>query len=266
MRKLVVALVAVTALALGTAAVAAPETLAGLPLVNVIVNGRALPAPGVVVEGKSMAPVRALAESLGGSVTWDQTTFTATITAPDVTQLQAEITQLKAENAALLAKLQPVAPIRGTVSTQTNPAAVGTTQTQFVKGFPFDYTARVTLLEVIRGDAAWTSLKAANVFNEEPTTGTEYILARFRFELVTIGDDKALAVSPAQFTAISSAGREYEPVHVTTPDPSLRTSLYSGSSHEGWVAFQAAVDDAAPVAAFGRHTDGTGGIWFKLFQ
>lgn len=264
MRRVLVALVLVIVLALGTAALASPETWAGLPVVNVVVNGRTLSVPGVVVEGRSMAPVRALVESLGGTVTWDQASYTANVVAPEVAHLQAEIAALKAENAQLRGRLQPVAPVGGPVSTRANPAAPGVPQTIFVKSLLADFTARVTLLESVRGDAAWQRVKAANMVNQEPAAGTEYILARFHFELITIADDRALDVSPTQFTAISSGGREYEAVSMVTPDPSLRTNLYSGSSHEGWVAFQVARDDAAPVVAYGRHVDGTGGIWFRL--
>lgn len=61
-------------------------TFAGLPIVNVKVNGETLkPAvPGVVLQGRTMLPARAIAESLDAVVSWDQATMTATVTKPDV--------------------------------------------------------------------------------------------------------------------------------------------------------------------------------------
>lgn len=245
MRKSFLVLVLLAVVGLSTVAVAAGETFGGLPVVQVIVNGKALGTPGVVVEGRSMAPVRALAEALGAEVSWDQATQTATITTPD-------------------AKPQPPSPWNG-VSTRTNPAGIGNTQTIFVKSSLDDYTAKVTLLEVVRGDQAWQKLQAANPYNDPPKDGQEYIVAKFRFELVTIAGGKALDVSPVQFSAISGTGRAYDTlITVTGPEPSLRTSLYAESTHEGWVTFAVEKTDTAPVVAYGRRFDGTGGIWFSL--
>ncbi|HVI42890.1 MAG TPA: stalk domain-containing protein [Anaerovoracaceae bacterium] len=61
-------------------------TFAGLPIVNVIVNGETVKSdvPGVVLQGKTLLPARAIAESLNSLVSWDQATMTATITKPEV--------------------------------------------------------------------------------------------------------------------------------------------------------------------------------------
>ncbi|MDB4894802.1 MAG: hypothetical protein JWN15_1064, partial [Firmicutes bacterium] len=215
MRKALVAGLIVTVLAVGTAVAAGSETFGGLPVVRVVVNGKTLSVPGVVVEGRSMAPVRAIGEAVGGTVTWDQATYTATITAPDAAQLQAENAKLKADLAALNAKLSAgstpsPAPEGGAGSSRSNPAPAGSALTVAVDGILDKYTAKVTLLETVRGDAAWQKIKAANMFNGEPKAGMEYIAARFKFELVTIADGKALDLSPVNFDAISSAGREYD--------------------------------------------------------
>ncbi len=61
-------------------------TFAGLSVVNVIVNGKTVSSdvPGVVLEGRTMLPARAVAESLNAAVSWDKSTMTATIVKPDV--------------------------------------------------------------------------------------------------------------------------------------------------------------------------------------
>lgn len=264
MRKSILAVVLVAVVGLASAAAAAGETFGGLPAVRVIVNGKAMDMPGVIVEGRTMAPVRAVAESLGGTVSWDQATFTATILAPDVSQLQTEIAALKKENAELKARLQPAAPSAEQGSTRTNPAGLNVTQTVAVSKLGTEYTAKVTLLDVIRGDAAWQQVKVANVFNDPAKDGKEYIIAKFRFELLTSAGDKAIDLSAVHFTAFSGAGREYDWPMVVEPEPKIGTSLYAGSSHEGWVVFEVDKTDTVPVVAYGRKYDGTGGIWFKL--
>lgn len=64
-------------------------TFAGLPIVNVKVNGETLKTevPGVVLQGKTLLPARAIAENLGAVVSWDQTTMTASINKPEVDML-----------------------------------------------------------------------------------------------------------------------------------------------------------------------------------
>jgi hypothetical protein len=129
-----------------------------------------------------------------------------------------------------------------------------------------DYDVRITLLQIIRGNAAWQLIQNANMFNDPPETGFEYILAKVRFEYLTGPTaDTAYDVSPIWFDAVSSDGKEYDWVSVVEPDPSIRTNLYPGASHEGWVVFQVAQSDAKPVMTFGRSYDGTGGVWFKLY-
>jgi uncharacterized repeat protein (TIGR02543 family) len=129
-----------------------------------------------------------------------------------------------------------------------------------------DYEVRITLLETIRGDAAWQLIYQANMFNDPPESGFEYILAKVRFEYLTgPTPDTAYDVSPVWFDAVSSGGKDYTWVSVVEPDPSIDTYLYPGASHEGWVAFQVAKNDAKPVMTFGRKYDGTGGVWFKLY-
>jgi len=129
-----------------------------------------------------------------------------------------------------------------------------------------DYEVRITLLQIIRGSAAWQLIHDANMFNDPPETGFEYILAKVRFEYLTGPTlDTAYDVSTVWFDAISSSGAEYDMPWVVEPDPSIDSNLYPGASHQGWIAFQVATSDAKPVMTFGRKYDGTGGIWFKLY-
>lgn len=64
-------------------------TFSGLPIVNVKVNGTTLKSdvPGVVLQGRTLLPARAIAESLNSVVTWDQASMTASINKPEVNML-----------------------------------------------------------------------------------------------------------------------------------------------------------------------------------
>ena len=89
-RKIAIILAVVLLLSTGIVYAASVNgTFAGLPIVNVIVNGETVKSdvPGVVLQGKTLLPARAIAESLDSSVSWDQATMTATITKPIVTMM-----------------------------------------------------------------------------------------------------------------------------------------------------------------------------------
>jgi len=84
-----IAIILATVLLLSTGVVYAASingTFAGLPIVNVNLNGEKLvtEVPGVVLQGKTLLPARAIAENLDAVVTWDQNTMTASIAKPEV--------------------------------------------------------------------------------------------------------------------------------------------------------------------------------------
>lgn len=77
---------------LSVTAVAAQHTYNGLPVVNLMVNGRPVKSdvPAVILENRTILPVRAVAESLGLQVGWDAETYTVTLTSADVARTQVE--------------------------------------------------------------------------------------------------------------------------------------------------------------------------------
>ena len=130
-----------------------------------------------------------------------------------------------------------------------------------------NYKARIMLLEVIRGGEAWKRIKEANIFNDPPEEGFEYILAKVRFEYLEGPDpDTKYDLSPLHFTAVSEDGKDYERPLIVDPEPSIGVSLYPGASHEGWVSFHVAIEDSKPTMTFGRDYKGRGGVWFKLYE
>lgn len=56
----------------------------GFPVVGIVVNDRELQpdVPAIVMDGRTLLPVRAVAEALGAKVEWDQSTYTVKVTLP----------------------------------------------------------------------------------------------------------------------------------------------------------------------------------------
>jgi len=118
-----------------------------------------------------------------------------------------------------------------------NPAPLNTIQTITKESFLQKYTAEVVVKEIVRGETANKMVADANIFNDPPKEGYEYLLAKVYVKLISI-DEGALTLSPLQFSLISSDGKEYDMPFVVLPEPEITTTLYPGASHEGWVVFE----------------------------
>jgi hypothetical protein len=132
------------------------------------------------------------------------------------------------------------------------------------------YDMKIALLEVIRGEEAWKRIREASPANKPAESGSEFILARIRFEY------RARAIPgvcvhpllPEQFMAYSAGGEDYRPASVVPPKPEMRKELKSGESFEGWIAFMVAQQDKAPLMSYSAGTGGAvqhgGNKWFVL--
>jgi len=160
-------------------------------------------------------------------------------------------------------------------SSPSKPASTGKTVAGIVEcgeGYTSHelYDIKITLLEVIRGKAAWKRIQAADPSNKPAADNMDYILARVRFEYDARGTP-GLCISPLvpnDFTAYSAQGGRYQAASVVPPKPELRKNLKSGDSFEGWLVFEVASKDAAPLMLYSPETGGAvqhaGGKWFSL--
>jgi hypothetical protein len=115
------------------------------------------------------------------------------------------------------------------------------------------YDARITVIEVLRGEKAWELLTKQNASNRKPDSGFEYVLARIRFEFAAKGKpgDKNYELREGQFEAFSSdASIQYPLAHAVPPNPRLAGTLHSGDSAEGWIVLTVAREDQTPVMVF----------------
>lgn len=124
--------------------------------------------------------------------------------------------------------------------------------------------AEITLLNVKRGDSAWSAIKEANMFNEAPKDGKEYLLVKFNVKILKTSDDKSYSLSGYSFDAVSQNGAVYDNPFVLTPEPQLSGDLYAGASKEGWVAFLIDQSDTSPLISFNRDQNGQDELWFNL--
>ncbi len=213
--------------------------------VNITVNGQKVAADNILYNGTTYVPLRAVAEILGKEVGWDGTTNTASITDKGATS-------------------QPSTTQAPTGYSRTNPAPIGVSQKITVVDVIDNYTAEVTVKEVVRGDAAWQKIIATNQFNKEPGSDEEYILAKIYIKATQIKDDKKINISIFNFDPYSTNNAKYDIVSVVTPEPNIDAEIFTGAEHEGYVVYKVKKTDSNPKMAFGLKYDGTGGIWFKL--
>jgi hypothetical protein len=108
---------------------------------------------------------------------------------------------------------------------------------------------KVNILEVVRGDDAWSMAQAANQFNDPPADGMEYVA--FKVHVQNIGtEDKAEQIDGSYFSTTGSANVVYDNPYVVDPEPALDAYLYPGGETEGWVVLQVAKDETGIMVIF----------------
>lgn len=118
------------------------------------------------------------------------------------------------------------------------------------------------MLELISGHTAWNMVKAWNMFNDQPEAGKEYILAKFRVEIVEL-EEEPWNINHAQFDVYSATGVMYTDwVSMAGKNLDLSTNLYEGAEHIGYTAFLVNTEDS-PVAVYMARWD-EDAIWFDL--
>lgn len=135
------------------------------------------------------------------------------------------------------------------------------------------YDAKITVVEVIRGEKAWDAVEHANSLNPPPKTGFDHVLARARFEFSarTSPAPDNYNLNETQFTATDPAGHEFtSPDLAGYPDPPLRKTLKPGDSLEGWLVFLVPKTVLRPLMIFredvGEVSHRGGGTWFELYS
>jgi Domain of unknown function (DUF4352) len=134
------------------------------------------------------------------------------------------------------------------------------------------YDAKITVVQVARGEKAWEMLKAISTSNPPPKAGFEYLLARVRFEFSarTSPSHYNYTIDETQFTAMKADGAAYAAASIAEePMPDLQGTLKPGDSLEGWITFIVPRADRQPLMLFRANVgsvihEGSGSL-FKLY-
>jgi len=99
-------------------------------------------------------------------------------------------------------------------------------------------TLEITVLDVERGEKVWEEIYAANMFNDEPKQGFEYLLTKIRVAYTS--GESSTHISEFDFKAYAE-GVGYNPSWQILPDdkPEFEgVNLLPGGQTEGWICFE----------------------------
>ncbi len=151
-------------------------------------------------------------------------------------------------------------------ASRQNPAPIG--RTVNVNGFSIGGGTtlhEMTVLEVLRGDAAMAKLQEYSSFVIPPAPGEDYLVLKMKVKYVQGPEDETVRVSWVYFDLFSSQGFTYTPAFsVTPPDPLLAFDFLPGSTMDAWLVYALRADDARPLLAYGVNWSTRGKGWFAV--
>jgi len=163
----------------------------------------------------------------------------------DAAETEAEVAEEEEE------KVEEV--VEKAVGTRSNPLPFGETITVKENIYDdsfnsYDSALEITLLELIRGEAAWQVIETENMFNEPADEGFEYVLIKAKgFLKESETDDDSLYFSNMNFNFVSNEGEVYDWGSVVIPNE-LSKELYNGGTSEGFIANQVKIGDDFKVS------------------
>ena len=83
-----------------------------------------------------------------------------------------------------------------------------------------------TLTKSFTGDKAWNRIKEANMFNDPPPEGMEYLLLYAEVDYFEGPSDEALQLSQWDFRIVSD-GQIIDPESIVEPDPAFDINFFS---------------------------------------
>jgi len=107
----------------------------------------------------------------------------------------------------------------------------------------------MTILEVVRGEAAWNLVLEANRYNDPPFDGYEYIAVKLHVRNIGTVDDSS-SIDGYSFNITGSANILHDLPSIVEPEPALDIDLYPGGEYDGWVVFQSIIGETNLMLAF----------------
>ncbi|MGG3801831.1 hypothetical protein [Metabacillus fastidiosus] len=129
------------------------------------------------------------------------------------------------------------------------------------ESFPIKFD--LTVVEVIRGDAAYQKLKSMNEFNEPAPEGYEWALAKTKVKFIeSETEDLPFHIDGVMnFTMVSESGDIYSGDIVGTAEPDFSFEMYVGNEKEGYIPGLVKVGETVQL----RYEETLGGqVFFNL--
>jgi len=125
----------------------------------------------------------------------------------------------------------------------------GPTEIGFSRSNPFPNEGVVSgpnwdieIVEVIRGQDAWTAIQSANQFNDPAPEGYEYLLVQIK-AVCTYEDDETHWFGSSDFNVTGSYHLVYNSSYAVNPEPGFDGEVYSGGEILGWASYLVREDE-----------------------
>jgi hypothetical protein len=106
-----------------------------------------------------------------------------------------------------------------------------------------------SIVEVVRGAAAWSMVLEENQFNDPPKENHEYIAVKMNVRNIST-EDVSQDISSYFYNLTGSENILYDLPSVVEPEPALDISLYPGGEYQGWVVFDHLIGETNLMFAF----------------
>ncbi len=107
----------------------------------------------------------------------------------------------------------------------------------------------VTVLDMMRGDTAWRSLRAANPLTDPAPAGMEYLLVKMRARSA-YADRGVHSIGRYDFRVTGDRLVNYPHASVVPPAPALDAALAAGGETEGWVPYLVGIGEGNLILIF----------------
>ncbi len=129
-----------------------------------------------------------------------------------------------------------------------------------------DYSARLTLLEVLKGNAAYEKIRQSYPYNLiNIQQDREFMVVRFKYELADTSVAGASRLVNRDSFDIYRDGKfdTEDNRYIIGVMPDFYGRVTRGGSVDGWIAFTVPKDASWPMIVYENANAGSGGIWFK---
>lgn len=145
-------------------------------------------------------------------------------------------------------------------ATRKDPAPIGATVRYDGSSYSNECVTDLTVMSVIRGDAAWQMVHKFNRWNDQPSSEQEYIIVSVKTAAISSENDQQAELDDYDFVFVSKQGMEYPRESVSGKTPEL-TNLYPGAEYEGLVIGLINKGDE-PCLVYLKNSDKP--LWFDL--